>query len=154
MLIFQDESYARVCAEAQPLARAHWDEVEAPLHGARDYTLDAERYRLLENLGMLHIVAARCSGEAGSPLAGYAAFALCPCPHRPGVLLAALDGLYLAPAWRKGFSALSLLRYAEKRLALRGVGLVQYSSPASRPCDALYRRLGAAHTETLWHKEL
>ena len=42
----------------------------------------------------------------------------------------------------------------EAALAVRGVSLVQYSSPASRPCHALYRRLGARPTETIWHKSL
>lgn len=151
MLTYQAENYDSVHAEAQPLAQAHWDESEAALHGAQQYMLDSARYTLLENLGMLLIVAAR---DAGGALAGYAAFTLCPCPHREGVTLAALDALYLAPAWRKGFTALTLLRHAEKALTARGAGVVQYSSPASRPCDALYKRLGAAHTETLWHKEL
>ncbi len=84
----------------------------------------------------------------------YAAFTLVPCPHRPKTLLAALDGLYLTPEARGGFTALRLLRHAEAALGQRGVALVQYSSPASRPCDALYRRLGAHHTETVWHKEI
>ncbi len=88
------------------------------------------------------------------PLAGYAAFTLVACPHRPHTLLAALDGLYLAPWARGGLSALRLLRHAEASLAERGVSLVQYSSPASRPCHALYRRLGAQLTETIWHKPL
>ena len=44
--------------------------------------------------------------------------------------------------------------HAEAALAARGVALVQYSSPVSRPCDALYRRLGARATETVWHKTL
>ena len=91
---------------------------------------------------------------ANAPLAGYAAFTLVDCPHRPQTLLAALDGLYLAPWARGGLFALRLLRHAEAALAARGVSLVQYSSPASRPCHALYRRLGAQPTETIWHKTL
>ena len=69
-------------------------------------------------------------------------------------MLAALDGLYLAPRARRGLNALTLLHSAEAALAARGASLVQYSSPASRPCGALYRRLGARETETIWHKWL
>jgi len=58
------------------------------------------------------------------------------------------------PWARGGLFALRLLRHAETALAARGVGLVQYSSPAARPCHALYRRLGAQPTETIWHKTL
>ncbi|WP_394026186.1 GNAT family N-acetyltransferase [Desulfovibrio falkowii] len=151
MLAFATESFTELESEARPLTAAHWNEVEAPLHGQADYRLDTERYRHLETLNMLHVSAAR---TPNGTLAGYAAFTLVPCPHRPQTLLAALDGLYLAPQARGGFTALHLLRHAETALRQRGAGLVQYSSPASRPCDALYRRLGAHHTETVWHKEI
>ena len=166
MLTITTELFSHLAQEAGQLAAAHWDEVEAPLHGPQHYTLDHSRYASLERLGMLHISAARgqtgtdqraaCTegAAATAPLAGYAAFTLVDCPHRPQTLLAALDGLYLAPWARGGLFALRLLRHAESALAARGVELVQYSSPASRPCHALYRRLGAQPTETIWHKTL
>ena len=175
MLTITTEPFSHLAAEAEQLAAAHWDEVEAPLHGPQHYALDYHRYASLERLGMLHISAARgravdepCDATEGTPdeprtdaetnasapLAGYAAFTLVACPHRPQTLLAALDGLYLAPWARGGLFALRLLRHAESALAARGVSLVQYSSPTSRPCHALYRRLGAQPTETIWHKTL
>lgn len=176
MLTITTEPFSHLAKEAAQLTAAHWDEVEAPLHGPQHYALDANRYASLERLGMLHISAARVlpGGEphddtdagtpdeshatsetdASAPLAGYAAFTLVDCPHRPQTLLAALDGLYLAPWARGGLFALRLLHHAEAALAARGVGLVQYSSPTSRPCHALYRRLGAQPTETIWHKTL
>ena len=163
MLTIATETFSHVAAEVEQLAAAHWDEVEATLHGAQHYRLDHERYACLERLGMLHISAARGLPEADQctatntsrvPLAGYAAFTLVACPHCPQTRLAALDGLYIAPWARGGLFALRLLRHAESALAARGVSLVQYSSPTSRPCHALYRRLGAQPTETIWHKKL
>ena len=179
MLTITTEPFSHLAKEAAQLTAAHWDEVEAPLHGPQHYALDDNRYASLERLGMLHISAARgptvaAGGEpcdatdastldeshatsetgASAPLAGYAAFTLVDCPHRPQTLLAALDGLYLAPWARGGLFALRLLRHAEAALAACGVVLVQYSSPTSRPCHALYRRLGAQPTETIWHKTL
>lgn len=150
-LSFRQETVAEVADEAAALARKHWREVEAPLHGERDYTPDRARYDCLERLGMLSVTTAR--DDAGR-LAGYAVFTLAPCPHLEGEVVAALDALYLAPAARRGFNALALLRSAEAALAARGAGMLQYSSPASRPCGALYRRLGATPTETVWHKRL
>lgn len=138
----------------EPLARllqAHWDESEAALFGPQAYALDTERYACWERLGMLHVVTAR---DGSGKLQGYAAFTLADCPHRQGKRLAALDGLYLAPAARKGLTVLRLLHTAEAGLRERGADVIQYSSPSSRPCDALYRRLGARHTESVWHKEL
>ena len=146
----QSETLADAGQEARALADAHWQEVEAPLHGPQNKVLDLARYAELEALHMLHLSTTRQDGT----LAGYAAFTLVPCPHRRGLLLAALDGLYLRPDLRRGPNALHLLHHAETALRQRGVGLIQYSSPASRPCDALYRRLGARLTETVWHKEV
>lgn len=171
MLTITTEPFLHLAKEAAQLTAAHWDEVEAPLHGPQHYALDHNHYASLERLGMLHISAARGlagadhngaavaggvtdEAPASAQLAGYAAFTLVDCPHRPQTLLAALDGLYLSPWARGGLLALRLLRHAESALAARGVGLVQYSSPTSRPCHALYRRLGAQPTETIWHKSL
>ena len=151
MLHFQEETFAQVRDGVQALVQAHWDEVEAALHGDLAYSLDKERFGARDRVGMLAVITAR---HEDGPLAGYAAFTVLPCPHRAGITLAALDGLYLAPDARRGLAALNLLRRAEQCLARRGVGLIQYSSPASRPCDALYRRLGARHTESVWHKSL
>ena len=150
-LVFREETAASALPEAAELAASHWREVEAELHGGADYRLEAERYAMLEKLGMLSITTAR---DREGRLAGYAVFTLAPCPHRPGETVAALDGLYLAPRARRGLAALGLLRSAEAAAAERGASLAQYSSPASRPCDALYRRLGATHTETIRHQRL
>ena len=165
-----EERLADMGAEVAALCAAHWREVEAPLHGA-GYCFNAAHYATLESLGMLCILAvreaAKAPGEAAAgalggasegastgTLQGYAAFCLTPCPHRPGQLTARLDGLYLAPTVRKGLTALRLLRKAESLLARRGATSVQYSSPASRPCHALYRRLGARPSESIWQKTL
>ena len=52
MLTIATETFLHVAAEAEQLAAAHWDEVEAALHGAQHYRLDHERYASLERLGM------------------------------------------------------------------------------------------------------
>ena len=104
MLTIITEPFSHLAQEAGQLTAAHWDEVEAPLHGQQHYTLDHERYASLERLDMLHISAARglAGGEpcdatdatgaaaegvrttdatgATAPLAGYAAFTLVGCP--------------------------------------------------------------------------
>ena len=95
------EDWDTALPELPPLLQAHWDESEAALYGPQTYALDAERYACWERLGMLHVVTAR---DDSGRLRGYAAFSLTDCPHRPGRRLAALDGLYLAPAARKGLT--------------------------------------------------
>ncbi len=154
MLTFQTEKVATLCEAAQDLtmlAQDHWNEVEASLHGKQEYALDISTYSALEKMHMLHVSTAR---DDKGQLCGYAVFVLNSWHHAPAILCATLDAFYLAPTVRKGFAALRLLREAEKILQARGIHKVQYSSPASRPCDALYRRLGAKHTESLFHKNL
>ncbi len=151
MLHIRTENLAQVLPQAQALTKAHWNETEQDLYGAQDYTLHESQYKLLEDLDMLHISAAR--DDAGQ-LCGYACFTITPCYHRQQALVATLDGLFLQPRVRKGMAVMSLLRAAEKALKAREVRFIQYVSPASRPCDALYRRLGAKQSETIFCKEV
>ena len=150
---FAVETFAAVRQEAEALAAAHWDETEAALYGDRaGVPLSVPMFESMEAAGILHIVTAR---DAEGRMAGYAAFCLSENMAMPGRIQASNLGLYLSPALRGDpFTALRLLRWAEQSLRARGVRSVAYISPVSRPCDALYRRLGAKMTETTWHKEL
>ncbi len=152
-LLYQSETLATVLGQVEELLHAHWQEVEASMHGQRPYVLQKEQYQLFEQLHMLHISTVRT--EQGE-LCGYAVFTLIPCHHKGGDILANLDAFYIKPHVRakQAFVAIRLLREAEKALQERGAKSVQYSSPMSKPCDALYRRLGAQHTESIYHKNL
>ncbi len=151
MLHITTESFTQVKDEVRPLLQAHWDETETALYGAQNYTLNEEQYNILEGYNMLHISTAR---HEDGQLCGYAAFNLTPCYHRANALVATLDGLFLHPAQRQGLAILRLLRHAEQALKERGARFIQYVSPASRPCESLYTRLGATHTETVFCKEV
>jgi len=150
---FAVETFAAVQKEAEVLCCAHWDETEAAMYGDRaGVPLTRHMFKAMEDAGVLHIVTAR--NEEGK-LAGYAAFCLSENIAMPGKIQATNLGLYLAPETRNDpFTALKLLRWTEQSLKERGVYSVAYTSPVSRPCDALYRRLGAKMTETTWFKEL
>ncbi len=151
MLTFQTEMVADVQETVQTLTKDHWNEVEAVLYGQQEYTLSIETYATLESMDLLHMSTAR---DIQGVLCGYAVFVLSPCHHKQQILGATLDAFYLAPAARQGLNAVTFLREAEKALKARGVQQVQYTSPTSRPCDALYKRLGAKHTENLFYKSL
>ncbi len=151
MLTFQTEMVADVQEIVQKLAKAHWDEVEASLYGQQEYALSIATYTTLESMGLLHVSTMR---DTEGVLCGYAVFILSSCHHKQHILGASLDAFYLAPTARQGLNAVSFLREAEKALKARGVQQVQYTSPTSRPCDALYKRLGAKHTENLFYKSL
>ncbi len=151
MFIYTTELFADIAHEVQPLLQSHWDEVEADLYGKQEYRLDEKQFALLEDLGFLHISTVRTTDSA---LCGYAAFTLTQCYHKKNYMIAALEGLFLTQSARKGLAVFALLRHAEKAVQERGAKIMQYSSPVSRPCDVLYKRLGAKMTETVWHKEL
>lgn len=143
-LSFQTERFTDVCREAEILTRAHWEETEAPMYGAREYRLDVEQYEKLDAAGMLHIITARDGGR----LVGYASFFATYNMHMGG-MLATLDGLFLDKAYR-GPAGMRLLRFAADAVRACGAVAAQFSSPASRDCGALYRRLGAGMTETVY----
>ncbi len=151
MLTFQTETFANVFPHVQNLAKAHWDEVEQSLHGKQHYTIDEQTYKNLENLNILHISIAK---DEQNKLCGYAAFFISSFHHKTDEIVASLDAFYLTPSARKGLNALKLLRSAEQALSARGVHVIQFTSPASQPCDALYRRMGAKQVETIYHKRL
>lgn len=152
MADFAVEDYATVRQEAEALAVAHWQETEAAMYGEQaGVPITDAAWENMAALGLLHIVTAR---EAGA-LVGYAVFVLAENINMPGRVQASNLALYLAPTVRGDpFLAVKILRWAEGSLRGRGVASVAYISPVSRPCDALYRRLGAVMTETTWHKEL
>ncbi|MCD7984886.1 MAG: GNAT family N-acetyltransferase [Desulfovibrio sp.] len=141
---FQTERFADVRHEAEALAQAHWEEVEAPLYGAREYHMDFEQYEKLDAAGLLHIVTARDGGR----MVGYASFFATYNMHLGG-MLATLDGLFLDKAYR-GAGGIKLLRFAADAVRACGAVAAQFSSPASKDCGALYRRLGAKLTETVY----
>ena len=141
---FQTERLTDVRHEAEALAQAHWEEVEAPMYGAREYHMDFEQYEKLDSAGMLHIVTARDGGR----MVGYASF-FATCNMHLGGMLATLDGLFLDRAYR-GAGGIKLLRFAADEVRACGAVAAQFSSPASKDCGALYRRLGAKMTETVY----
>lgn len=149
MVHFSTERWADIAAEVPALYDAHWTETEVDMYGDNGGDLDG--FRQLDALGLLHLAVAR---DDSGRMVGYAAFLLSPNPQMGGKLVASLAGLYLHQEARQGLAALSLLRYAESGLRAAGAAGVCYNSPASRPCEALYRRLGAKHTETIFYKGL
>lgn len=149
---FEAERFADVAAVQARLTDAHWQETELELYGPVPHALDVSGFEALEQAGLLHIQTVRVNGS----LEGYAGFILARQPQLGGMVTANLLGLYLDPGVRKldPWIALKLLRSAENALLARGVSGVVFGSPHSRPCDALYRRLGAEPIETMYYKKL
>ncbi len=153
------ESFDNILPFVRDVAQSHWNEAAAEGYGEHTYVVNEEKYVALEALGMLHITTARdgirdgVRNERGS-ICGYAAFVVAPCFHKAHETVATLCALYIAEEARGGMLALRMLRKAEGFLRDLGIARVQYFSPTSRPCDALFRRLGARHAESVFVKIL
>jgi len=146
-LLFRAERMRDVLAELHPLHQAHWLETEKHRHGlplAPDYdamladeragrlvqfTARDERHELVGNLRM-YLGVSRHSGTK----------------------FATEDTLYLAPKARGGFTALALMRFAERALLSIGVREIRADSKLVNNAGALMRRMGYEPVATQYVK--
>lgn len=149
-ITFATETLATFLPDAVPLLQAHWQEVGSC---PEKYTLhlDIPLYTSIERAGALHITSAR---HAQAGLVGYAVYFVQDYPHVQTLRMAQGDAVYLAPAQRKGFTALRLLQAAELALKARGVKNIMQACTSKKDFGCLLRRLGYTSTETVYRKEL
>lgn len=96
MFTVQEELFKDVYEEAKPLLEAHW--VELALHqDVRPLDADEERYRQLNDLGVLRIITIR----RDTKLIGYASFLINTGLHYKTWKNAVCDIYYLDPSLRK-----------------------------------------------------
>lgn len=147
-LVFRVESLRAILAELEPLHAAHFEETEKHLAGFElkpDYAYMAER----ERMGTLVQFTAR--DEAGK-LVGNLRMYLGTSLHT-GSLFAEEDTFYLVPEVRKGFAALSMLRYAEDMLTgVLGVREVRASTKIVNAASKLMDYRGYAHVANQYIK--
>lgn len=124
--------------EAQPLFRAHWQEIAR--HRERFELLpDWERYLQLERAGALFAVAVREQWA----LVGYATFIVGRHLHYKQMRTAGQDMIYLAPAHRaRGFGYCALVKFCDEELARLGVHVITQRDKAAHDLSVVYRRRG------------
>lgn len=137
-LLIQAERLRDIVDELHPLHQAHWLETEKHRHGlplAPDYAgMLAD-----ERSGRLIQFTAR--NEADYKLVGNLRMYVGTSRHS-GTKFAREDTLYLSPEVRGGFSALTLMRFAERALLACGVREIRADSKLINKADVLMRRLG------------
>jgi len=152
---FQQEFIANSSqAEKDVIFRSHWDEIAL---NKTDIALnpDYERYEQLETAGILKIFTARenvCKHTNRTVVAGYFVCFVMPHLHYKDHLFATNDILYLKPEYRQGFTALGLIRFAEKCLAEDGVSVVQINTKAHKSFDPLLERMGYTLNDRVYGK--
>lgn len=147
---FRVEAMSRWREEAQPLFRAHWEEIARHREQVA-LDMDWARYRLLEDAGVLLAVTMRDAWR----LVGYATFMIVQHLHYQQVRMGLQDLIYVAPGHRAaGFAYCSLVRFCDAELAVRGVHLAHQRDKLAHALGPVYRRLHYAPVETVHEKVL
>lgn len=141
-------------AEAEPLLRAHYDEISA----FKDIPLepDVALYMAGEAAGILRVFTARLEYDCEArhyPLVGYALYFVRPNPHYKSSLQANQDVIYLAPSVR-GKTGLKFIAWCDDQLAAEGVQVVYQHLKVKADHARLMAYLGYEPVDTIYAKRL
>ena len=137
---------ACLAPEAEPLRRAHWQEIE-PARQPDALLPNGAVYRGLEAQGALVVLGAFHAEK----LVGYSITLLVPALHADR-LQATNDALYLEPAHRGGQLGLALIRGTERVVRERGAAELFWSARIGSTFDHLLPRLGY-RSEFITHRK-
>lgn len=146
---YQQEFLLSVKQEIEPLLEEHWNEVS----NNRDVIKlnpDWDTYYILEEQGMLHIFTARDNGK----LVGYFVTITRLNIHYKDHLFAANDAIFIKKEYRKGFTGIRLIKFAEKFLKEDGVSVLVINTKTNKPFDRLLLWLNYKHIENVYSKLL
>jgi GNAT superfamily N-acetyltransferase len=106
-------------------------------------TPDIEFYRVMEERGMLHVLAAINEEDE---IVGFACVTTAPNPHHNGAIIGVMESIFVSEVERSTGAGLSLIREA-KRFA-RELGAVGFFSSAlvGSELDEVYKRMDCVHT--------
>lgn len=147
MITYQEESFKDCFDDMLPLLVEHWEEVAIYKDKVR-LEIDQERYQMMDDLGLLHIVTARDDGV----LIGYYVSFLNRHLHYSKTLYALNDVLFLDIPYRKQGVAKEMFKYAEDRLKERGVDVIVIHMKTDHPFKSLCTGLGFDKVEYNYSK--
>lgn len=149
MITYQTEKLFGLLDEIKPLLVAHYKEIARNQDKVK-LNPDYDKYRALDKAGMVHSVTARDEGK----LIGYYISIVAPHLHYRDCIMAMNDVLFISPEYRKGFIAFKLLKYGEKTLKDRGVGVIHMNMKLANDFGILMERLGWIEIERIYEKVL
>lgn len=147
MIVTQEEKFADIIDELRPLNEEHWEEV-AWYQDDIKLNPDYNKYKVLEENGMLQTITAR----AGEELIGYNIHLLSPNLHYSDHKYACNDVIFLLPEYRHGFAAYQLVTLAEASLREKGVSVVTYHMKLDHPFQHLMKTTGHNPQEMIFSK--
>lgn len=145
MIKFATESYYDVIEEIKPLLEAHYEEV-AWYQDEVPFDPDYEKYEVMANTGLLHIVTARDDGK----LIGYFVSLVASGMHYKQTKFALNDILFVHPDYRGGSVAYKMFKYAFAALKEIGVDIITIHMKTDAPFEPLCLALGMAKQEYLY----
>lgn len=139
------EPWSRYRRDATALWAAHYQEF-APFHHYRlKFGPHEARYEQLDAEGKLQIIVARCGGA----MVGYALVVIQRHPHYD-TICGFEDSYWIAPAFRRGWNGVRLIRRSREELAKRGVTVSYWYTKEFLSVATILERLGARKCDSLY----
>lgn len=148
-ITYQQEFLVTTEREARPLLEKHWEEIAINKDHIK-LNPDWEAYADLEASGNLKIFTARDAGA----LIGYFVVFVRKHIHYKDHFFAHNDILFLSEPYRKGYTGIKLIKFAEECLKADGVSVLTINTKTHRPFDGVLQRLGFNHVENIYSKFL
>jgi len=143
----QLELFSDMGEEMKPLFENHWEEV-ALYTDVIDLCPDYDKYKQLEEMGMVKIVTARKEEE----LVGYVVLFVQPHLHYLQDIWCSMDIIYLAPYLRKTGIGAELVKASEEVAKGCGASVLQFSTKVKQPFDTLMKWTGFDLVERVYSK--
>ena len=147
MITFQEEKFADVWPEFEPLARAHWEETMAPITDA-EFRPDVKRYIQFNESGFYRLYTARKDGVLVGDMGIYVTISM----HTQKVV-AQEDSWYMKPEVRSGRVAKRFVEFVEKELVKLGATSGRTTTPPLAGSRRLLESMGYLHIADCLEKE-
>lgn len=125
----------------------HWEEVAVHKEGI-PFDPDIEKYKEMERIGVLHVITAR----DGKKLVGYSIYIVSPHIHYMSSVFAVNDVVYLSPEYRRGFTGIKLLKFAEESLKKEDVDVIHMHVKNRVNFGGVLSRMGYQSIEEIYSK--
>jgi len=149
MVTYQQEFLGDCRKDCEELIRLHWEEIALNKEVIK-LNPDWESYEALEEAGTLKIFTAR----DGSNLVGYFVVLVGRSLHYKDHIFAENDIIYLHKDYRKGYTGIKLIKFAEKCLKEDGVSILKVNTKVHQPFDTLMSFLKFNLIERVYTKYL
>ena len=151
LVTYQVEPFDTAFEEAQELLVEHWEEIALNKDKIK-LAIDVDRYRELDEKGVLHIVTARDASiqkSAWDPgkLIGYHVGMIVPHLHYKNDLHGLTDIFFIHPEYRKGRVGVDLFKFVERSMKERGVVKLMTAVKMHKDVGRIFEYLGWTETE-------